>query len=257
MGYWEDRMSKAQDKLTQKRADEIQKQIEKYYSSSMRNVINSFVRTYEKILGTVEDGKEPTPADLYKLDTYWKMSAQLRDELQKLGNKQMVLFSKAFEEEFLEIYNSISLPSQATYSTISKETITQMINAIWAADGKSWSERIWSNNARLADTLNEGLLHCVLTGKNTNDLKKILRDRFNVSYNRADTLVRTELGHIQTQAAHKRYTDAGVSEFEVWASKDERRCEVCGKLHMKKYPIYEKPPIPAHPNCRCTILPVI
>jgi hypothetical protein len=44
---------------------------------------------------------------------------------------------------------------------------------------------------------------------------------------------------------------------QVWADKDERRCEVCGKLHQKTFSIYEPMPVPAHPRCRCCIVPVV
>jgi SPP1 gp7 family putative phage head morphogenesis protein len=133
----------------------------------------------------------------------------------------------------------------------------QMINQIWCADGKSWSQRIWENTELLAETLNEELIHCVVSGKKTTDLKNLLQERFNVSYARADMLVRTELAHIQTQAAQKRYEDYGVQEVEIWADEDERRCDVCGDLHEKKYPMGARVPIPAHPNCRCCIVPVV
>jgi hypothetical protein len=65
------------------------------------------------------------------------------------------------------------------------------------------------------------------------------------------------MAHIQTQAAKQRYSDAGVLEVEVWADYDERRCDVCGKLHKTKHPINGTMPIPAHPRCRCCILPVV
>lgn len=65
------------------------------------------------------------------------------------------------------------------------------------------------------------------------------------------------MAHIQTQAARKRYKDAGITEVEVWADKDERQCDVCGKLHQKRFPIHGAMPIPAHPRCRCTIIPVV
>jgi SPP1 gp7 family putative phage head morphogenesis protein len=255
--YWQDRMSKAQDIITSKKTREINKQIAKYYNDSMSRVVKSFVDTYTKIITAGLEGREPTPADLYKLDSYWQMQSQIKEELNKLGNKELALLSENFVKHFQDVYDNIALPAGAAFSTISKEAITQMIESIWTTDGLAWSERIWKNNARLAETLNEELLHCVVTGKKTNELKDLLQKRFDVSFKQADTLVRTEMTHIQTIAAHKRYIDAGVSQFEVWASKDERRCEICGKLHKKRYPIGVKPPIPAHPNCRCTILPVI
>ena len=257
MAYWEDRVSKSQNILTDKRASAINKQIEKYYKDSMKRVINAFIETYRSILEAGLEDREPTPADLYKLDTYWKMEAELNAELQKLGNKELLLLNENFINHFQDIYDSLALPAGAAFSNFSRENIKQMVNTVWATDGKEWSQRIWTNNAKLAETSNEELLHCVVTGKQPKDLKNLLQERFRVSYQQADTLVRTEMAHIQAQAAHKRYIDAGIDEFEVWASEDERRCKVCGKLHKKRYPITANPPIPAHPNCRCTIIPVI
>lgn len=257
MNYWQDRMAESQAALTNKTTKEIEKQVAKYYEDTFNRVIADFEATYNKILSAVEDGKEPTPADLYKLDKYWQLQAQTSKELEKLGNKKIALLSKEFEKNWLDIYNSIALQGGATYNTLDTSAVQQMINQIWCADGKSWSARIWEDTQELAATLNEGLIHCVASGKTTRELKNILQERFNVSYSRADALARTELAHIQTQAARQRYLDAGVQQVEIWADKDERRCEICGKLHKKRYPIGAQVPIPAHPRCRCCIVPVV
>lgn len=257
MSYWQDRMAESQAKLTNKTIRQVEKQMKKYYGDAMKRTITDFEATYNKVLQAVGEGKEPTPADLYKLDKYWQMQGQMRQELQKLGDKQMALLSKAFEENFFEIYYSIGIPGLEAFNTIDSEMVQQLINHIWVADGKSWSQRIWENTELLAATLNEELVNCVVAGKKTTDLKNMLQERFNVSYGRADALVRTELAHIQTQAAQKRYEDYGVQEMEIWADEDERRCDVCGKLHQKRYPIGAVPPIPAHPKCRCCIVPVV
>lgn len=132
-----------------------------------------------------------------------------------------------------------------------------MINQIWCADGKSWSSRVWNNTDKLQQALNDNLIECVVGGKKTTQLKDMLQKDFNVSYNRADSIVRTEMAHIQTQAAQERYKNAGVQQVEIWADKDERRCEVCGKLHETKYLVGSSIPLPAHPRCRCCIVPVI
>lgn len=257
MSYWQDRMAQSQTKLTKKTIRQIEKQMKKYYGDAMKRTIADFEATYNKLLRAVGEGRQPTPADLYKLDKYWQAQAQMRKELQKLGDKQLVALSKAFEENFFEIYYSIGIPGLEAFNTINNEMVQQLINHIWVADGKSWSQRVWENNELLAATLNDELVNCVVAGKKTTDLKNMLQERFNVSYGRADALVRTELAHIQTQAAQKRYEDYGIQEMEVWADEDERRCKVCGKLHQTRYPIGSVPPIPAHPHCRCCIVPVI
>ncbi len=258
--YWnkrEEAQAESLAKISNKRIKSIEKQMQKYYAETMEQVIYDFEATYNKLLTTIEDGRQPTPADLYKLDKYWKLQAQCRTELEKLGAKQLALLSKEFETNWFEIYNSISVEGATAFSTVDKSMVGQMINQIWAADGKSWSSRVWDNTNRLQQTLNDELIHIVAAGKKSTDLKNILQERFSVSYSRADALVRTEISHIQNQAAQKRYEDYGVEEVEIWADKDERRCDVCGKLHKKRYPVGAKIPIPAHPRCRCSIVPVV
>ena len=179
--YWQDRMSKAQDNLTKKSVEQTEKQIKKYYQKTMEDVITSFEKTYNHILLSVKAGREPTPADLYKLDTYWKMQAQLKNELQKLGDKQVAELSKRFITQYEDIYKSIALEGESFFYTIDKKQVAEMINQVWAADGVSWSQRVWNNTSKLQQELNDGLISCLVAGKKTSELKKVLQERFNVS----------------------------------------------------------------------------
>ena len=224
----------------------------------MQTVIKDFENTYLKLLETVADGKEPTPADLYNLSKYWELQGQLKQELQKLGDKQATLLSKQFTQQYLDVYNSIALKDVDGYfHTVDRATARQMINNIWCADGKDCWSRMWGNIDKLQQTLNDNLIDCVVTGKKSTELKNILQEDFKVSYSKADTLVRTEMAHIQTQATQQRYKDAGITEVEVWADLDERRCDVCGDLHETRHNINGVMPVPAHPNCRCVVIPVV
>ena len=257
MEYWARRNLLAQFNLTSKSIQEIEEQLAKYYGRAQEKIIGQFIETYNKVLSTIEEGRTPTAADLYKLDTYWQGQKQIRDMLKELGNKEAEILSDAFTNQYVAVYQSVALPGVETFSTMDLTIAHEIINRVWCADGKSWSERIWDNTAELAQTLEEELTQCLVTGKKTTELKNILQERFNVSYHRADTLVRTEMAHIQNEAAQKRYQDYGVKEYEIWAPKDERRCDHCGTLHRKRYPVGAQLPIPAHPNCRCSSLPVI
>lgn len=256
--YWIERQAKAQNALTDKGIAATEKQLKKYYSSTMNTVINLFLDAYTRAAeSAINNGREPTPADLYRLDTYWKLQGQLAQELEKLGDKQYKLYSRNFMEQWKTIYKNVALPSGTAFTQIDIEQARQAINAIWCADGQSWSNRIWKNTERLQQALNEGLTESVIAGVNPDKLKNRLMNDFNVSYNRADALVRTEMAHIQTTAAEQRYKDAGIEKVQVWAKEDERLCDICGKLHEKTYMLGEKLPIPAHTKCRCCIVPVI
>lgn len=255
--WWEKRQTETQQRLTDKNIEQTQKQLVKYYLSAQERIIGQFELTYNKILSSIEDGREPTPADLYKLDSYWQMQLQLKDELEKLGNKEAELLSKKFIQQFQQIYESIALKDDLFFGEIDYQMAQQMINTVWCADGKLWSSRVWGSVNKLQQSLNDSLLDCLITGKNPRYLKEQLMKDFSVGYQQADTLVRTEMAHIQTQAALERYKRAGITEVEILADADERRCEVCAELHRKRYPIDGKIPVPAHPRCRCCIKPVV
>ena len=255
--YWGDRVANAQNKLTTKSIEATELQLKKYYVRSFEKILGQFQLTHNHLLSSIDEGREPTPADLYNLDKYWQMQGQVAEELERLGNKQIKLLNKNFMEQFIDVYSSFGLESDKNFSSIDTQATRQMINQIWCADGKTWSARIWGSINKLRETLNEGLIECIVAGKRTTELKNILQEKFDVTYAQADSVVRTEMAHIQTQASRERYKDYGIKEVEFYADKDERQCDLCGELHGKRYLIGEVMPIPAHPNCRCCIIPVI
>lgn len=254
--YWRDRDAEAQNNLTDKNIKEVEEQLARYYKNTMRDVVRSMGDTYQHLLDSMEAGRLPTPADLYKLDKFWKLQGQIQHRLEVLGDKELDALSRAFVSQYQDIYNSYALvDAKGTYNRIDDAAVKQMTQRIWCADGKSWSDRVWGNTKRLQEMLNNELLHCAATGKTTSQLKENLQKEFGVSYNRARTIVNTEMAHIQTEAARDRYKAYGIEEVEIYAEPDA--CEGCKELEGKKFSIYEQMPLPLHPNCRCCILPII
>lgn len=257
MDYWQDRTSAAFKELANKRLRVVEKKVKRYYAVAMRSVINSFQSTYEKILESMNEGQKPSPADLYKLDKYWQLQAQTKKQLRQVGGKLISLYSSAFEALYKNVYNSLAIKGAASFSTLNSDAIKEIINSVWCADGMSWSDRVWNDMAKLQQTLEDGLVQTIVTGKKSTELKKTLQEQFNVSYHRASTLVRTETAHIETQAAQQRYRDYGITKVQFWADPDERTCPICKKMHKKIFPVDAAVPLPLHPNCRCCLVPII
>lgn len=264
MNYWAQRMAQSQTALSNKNIKQINKQLSKYYQSAAKRVIEDFESTYNKLLAQMGEDKQPTPADLYKLDKYWQMQGQMRQELRRLGEKQIATLTKMFEISFFDIYYSIAVEGAQAFNTIDSAAALQLINGIWCADGKSWSERIWKNTDLLAERLNSELIHCVAAGKKTTELKRMLQEGFGVSHSRADALVRTEIAHIQTQAAAQRYKDYGLEKYEILGNDDDScgnhsiDChEMDGKVFLYSEMVVGTNAPPFHPRCKCCIVPVV
>ena len=255
--YWKDRETAARHALMNKSQKEIDKKLKQYYTKLSKQLIKDYEALYDQVLLKQANGEQVSPATLYSLDKFWELQAQTKKLLNKFGAYQQSLLSKVFQVFYQKSYNSINIKGLEAFNTLDEAAVQQVINQVWCSDDKNWSNRIWQNTAQLQATLEEGLIECVAAGKKTSQLKEILQNRFNVSYHRADTLVRTEMAHIATKAAQQRYKDYGVTQVQFWADPDERTCEVCGKLHKKIYPVGADIQCPAHPRCRCTIIPVV
>ena len=261
--YWAKRQADAQDNLTRANVEDTEKQLRTYYTDAMHSAIIAFEDTYLHFLERSEEGKR-TPADLYKLDKYWATVAQLNVTLKELGDKQAELMAEKFVQEWQEVYESTAATSQSSFKTANLDMAEQMVNQVWCADGKSWSERVWGNTEALKAALQEGLIECVVTGKKASDLKKRLQDEFGASYRQADMLVRTEMQHIQTTAAKQRYEDDGITKYEFLGREETHGCSHSPSCHdldgqvfyMKDMKIGRNAP-PIHPNCRCSIVPVV
>lgn len=264
--YWAERKERELSKISAKTEKEIHKQLIKYYRSMFKRVVLDFEAVYDKIVAKKSEGKEILASDLYSLDRYWQLQGQLKLLCEELGEKEIALLSQKFEEQWNSVYEAAALPSDVAFSTLSTSNAHTAIQTIWAADGKSWSSRVWTHTEELAATLNEQLIHVVTTGRSSRDLKRLLQERFNVTYSRANTLVRTEIARIQTESAAKRYMDAGLEEYEI-LGREEDSCKKngghgidCHKMHGKRFKYSEMkigtncPPF--HPNCRCSIVPV-
>ena len=269
--YWKDRMLEAQKKWTDKDIDAINKMLRHYFIVARDSIVKEFEAVYDKVLAQAEDGKPITPADLYKLDKYYQMNTQLEVVLKSLGDKTIEVLANKFTQEYKHIYSALAIDkdgkavkvsiSDKAFSTIASESAKQVASQVWCADGKTWSQRIWGNIEDLKQTLNDGLIECVVTGKKTSELKKTLMERFNVTYNRAETLVRTEMAHVETQAALDRYKEHGRERIRIIVDEDERTCKQCAEWDDKIVEIANAhvgqncPPF--HPRCRCTIAAVV
>ena len=159
-------------------------------------------------------------------------------------------------------YSSQMVANQIGFQQVFELPAQRVIHDIWCKDGKDWSDRIWSNKAVLQERLEQRLVDCIAGGlpkdKAVNELWDLVIDGNRSS---ADRIVRTELTRIQNQAKLDTYREAGVQKYQYITTIDDRTSPECEALDGKIFRLDEAvvgenfPPI--HPNCRCTIIPIV
>lgn len=124
--------------------------------------------------------------------------------------------------------------------------------------GESYSERLWKDTDKLAQTVKEQILIQILTGKKDSDIAKGIAERFGVGYNDARRLIRTESAYVTNQMALEAYKDTGVDKYIYLAILDLRTSKICQSLDKKTFNVKDAqvgenyPPM--HPWCRSTTM---
>lgn len=98
----------------------------------------------------------------------------------------------------------------------------------------------------------------MLRGDSMDKVARAIDDRIeSVGRTRAEVLARTETMKAFNEGALTQYDKHGITEVEWLASHGERTCDECAMLDGETFPIDNHPDCPAHPNCRCLLLPKI
>lgn len=110
-------------------------------------------------------------------------------------------------------------------------------------------------------TLRQELAAWITNGEPLRGLEKRLEPTF--GRRRAELIASTEVTRAYAEGNRMTWRESGVVDEREWrASADERVCPVCGPLHKKRAALeasfdggVDNPP--AHPRCRCWIVPVV
>lgn len=264
--YWKRREMRQRANLYNKTVTELDTELGRQYLRVSKDLKRLFLSTIEELKG--KDGVIE-PSDLYKADRYYKLMNQVNEELSELALKQ----TRALESKLVTVYEEQSLIEKdvlgdrfGLYTSIDKGSAKIVVNELWCADGKGFSDRIWRNKEYLTERLEQSLFDFVSRGQPTAGLVSdliadqigptaaefgsVLDDNFREAYNNARRLVRTETARVQNRATQDRYKDAGFTKYRIIAEPD--CCEVCADLQEQIFDI-DNLVLPAHPNCRCAM----
>ena len=109
--------------------------------------------------------------------------------------------------------------------------------------------------ARIATILEEGYAK----GLSVREIRDEIMRATEIAENRAEKIARTEVMNAVNEAAKERYRRLGIVHMEWLTAHDDRVCDLCDPLD---YQIYKEKDLPyggppVHPNCRCTLAPVV
>lgn len=231
-------------------------------------------KSYIKELLKYGDKQNFSPEEMYeykrlynkaKITRLEKLQANIQTELDKLANKTQnevgdLLYDSYENGYYKTIYdNQMEFGIDNAFTGLNKKAIEKAVNTKYQKS--NYSDRIWTSTNKLMQTLTQEIPRGIVLGYNPRKLAKQVSKKLDTNYNNTVRLIRTEYSRILNQATIDGYKQAGIKQYQISTTLDNRRCDDCADFEGKIVDIDEAiegidlPPF--HPNCRCTTIPVI
>lgn len=102
----------------------------------------------------------------------------------------------------------------------------------------------------------------LINGKGVQEVAKDLREALDLRKWRINTIARTEIMRAANYGRYSAWNRSGVVKGKEWLTAfDDRTCDICAALDGERRRLDEQFSVgvlmpPAHPNCRCTAVPI-
>lgn len=203
-------------------------------------------------------------SNLHHISRQQAMAIELKKHIDSLYNKYLGETTKhlatSYEESFYHsLYDLGKFEGFKSFQKLNTSEIDSIIKRPWAEDGQNFSDRIWKNQEKLINSLQEELLGSAMRGDKIDRAVKNLAEKMEVSKSNASRLIRTESAFISNLAMTNAYEKGTCEKYEILATLDLKTSEICRHMDGKKFPFKDKlvgvnhPPF--HPNCRTVTIP--
>lgn len=286
MNYWEQRTNQL-NKALEKDEERLKRRLVNYYRREAKRLdkeIASFYQRYgenniieyRKLLQQMssddiqllyEDMDEfarkypqyshlmPTRANIYKLTRLEGLQQSVYMAQLRLGAITDIELTAHLKKQAKRYGRAADTANGKVFNMINEQTVKGFVNTEWS-NGKNFSQRIWDNAQKLADTLNTELAQGFARGEAYEKLTKQITDKFEtVSRNNAYRLIYTEGTYVMNESSIQGFSE-DFEQYEYSIVEDGHACPICTALNGKVFNIKDRVPgvnfPPMHPWCRCT-----
>lgn len=230
----------------------------KVYKRNLDDVRDQTYRIYVKytVDGKLNISSQQRYSELVALER------QLVTQMQELGDTAVSattdILHDVYRESYYKTAYTIEKGTQGiqSFAPLKHEFVRAATNA--PIEGKTFSSRIWDNTNALANRIKTDVEKAMLQGQSLEKLARQIKADFGSTAYQAQRVISTETAKAVTAAQDEIYRSSGVVQQVMWdATLEENTCDECAENDGEYYPIDDHPDLPAHPNCRCALIPVV
>lgn len=251
-------MVDARKLLDKGQLEEFRWTVEEYIKYGQLNAMN---QQWMKQLENASARYHISKLEALKLQTQQAAEAAFGNYLDEVDAMARQVYSEGYYRSAFELQKGVGIGW--ALGSIDGSRLSKLIARPWAADGKNFSDRVWTAKSQMVSELHNELTRTCILGKAPDkaikELSKFVDRKFKNAKVQAGRLVMTEQAFFSAAAQRDCFKDLGVEEYEIVATLDSHTSAICQELDGKHFPMknYESgvtaPPF--HVWCRSTTCP--
>lgn len=251
-------LAEARKQLSAAELKELQWDVQEYIKYGQENAMN---QQWMKELENASARFHISRLEALKLRTQQSLEVAFGNELDSLDGMVKRLYQSGYYHTCFEVQKGFNIGWEI--GQIDEKKLQKVISKPWAADGKTFSDRVWQSKTTMVNELHQQMTRTIIQGKAPDEaiksMTKYLQNKTkNAKYN-AGRLVMTEQAFISSAAQKDAFNDLNVEEFEIVATLDSHTSDICREMDGKHFPMKDFQPgvtaPPFHVWCRSTTVP--
>jgi len=247
-------MREARKLLTGKELKEFKWTIDEYIKYGRENAFN---KKWMKELENASARVHISRLEALKLQMQQQVEVLYGNKTDGLDKLLRNIYSEGYYHTAYEIQKGFNVGWDL--HRFNDKQLDRILSKPWSTDGRTFSDRIWTNKQQLLGTLQTKLTQAVIRGEEPKKAIDALVDQFGVDRRKAGRLVMTESAAFASIAQKDCFNALDVERFEIVATLDQHTSDLCQDLDgevfdMKDYEVGVTAP-PFHPWCRTVTAP--
>lgn len=251
-------LAEARKQLSAAELKELQWDVQEYIKYGQENAMN---QQWMKELENASARFHISRLEALKLRTQQSLEVAFGNELDSLDGMVKRLYQSGYYHTCFEVQKGFNIGWEI--GQIDERKLQKIISKPWAADGKTFSDRVWQSKTTMVNELHQQLTRTIIQGKAPDEairtLSKYVADKTKNAKYAAGRLVMTEQAFISSAAQKDAFNDLDVEEFEIVATLDSHTSEICQNMDGQHFPMKDFEPgvtaPPFHVWCRSTTVP--
>lgn len=247
-------MSEARQMLNAKQLAELKWNVKEYIKYGEENALDG---RWMKQLENASSRFHITRLEALKLQTQQVAEVLYGNQTDGLDAMMKRVYLDGYYHTAFEVQKGFNVGWDI--AGVDQSRLEKIISKPWAADGKNFSDRIWSNKKRLINEVHTQLTQTCILGKAPDDAIKNIAKKMGVSKSNAGRLVMTESAYFASASQKDCFNELDVEKFEILATLDPHTSAICQELDGKVFDMKEYEPgvtaPPFHVWCRSMTIP--